>query len=58
MEDGFVFRGKIVADNTDEIYMGEKTRGNGEIRCSAADDAVDLSVRAFDGVECDGTYDE
>ena len=58
MKDGFVFCGEIVADDTDEIYVREKAGGNGEIRRSTANDAVNFSVRAFDGVECDGTYDK
>jgi hypothetical protein len=30
----------------------------GEIGSGAADDAVDLAIRAFDGVKCYGTYDK
>src|SRR5215831_1838902 len=57
-EDGFLFFGEVVTDDSDEIHMSEETGGNGEICGCAADDAVDLAVRAFDGVECYGTYDE
>jgi hypothetical protein len=38
--------------------MCEKAGGDGEVRCCAADDAVDFSVGTFDGVKCDGTYHE
>jgi hypothetical protein len=57
-EDGGVFGGEVVAYDADEIYVGEKAGGYGEVCGCAADDAIDLSVWAFDGVKCYGTYDE
>jgi hypothetical protein len=49
---------EIVAYDTDEIYVGEEAGGYGEICGRAADDAINLSVGAFDRVKRYGTYDE
>src|SRR5262249_10535226 len=57
-EDGFVFFGEVVTGNADEIHVREEAGGYCEISCRAADNAVHLAVRAFNGVECYGTYDE
>jgi hypothetical protein len=57
-EDGLVLFRKVVAYDADKIHMSKEAGGYGEIGRGAADDAVDFAVRAFNGVECDGTYDE
>jgi hypothetical protein len=58
LENRGIAGGEIVAYDADQIYMGEKTGGYGEVCGGAADDAIDLSVGAFDGVKCYGTYDQ
>ena len=54
----FVFGREIVADDADEIDVSEIAGGKREIGGGTADDAVFLSVWAFDAIECYGTYDE
>jgi hypothetical protein len=51
VENGFVFSGKIFADNADEIYTREKTGSQRKISGSAADGAFHAAERSFDGVE-------
>src|SRR5262249_25580204 len=57
-KDGFVFFAEVVAHDANRIAVREEAGGPGEVRGGAADDAVHLAVWAFDGIECDGTYDE
>jgi hypothetical protein len=58
LENGSVCGREVVAYDAYQIYVGEKTGGYSEVCRGAADDAIDLSVGAFDGVKCYGTYDE
>ena len=51
VENGFVFGGKIFADNSDEIHAGKKTGGEREISGGAADGAFHSAERSFDGIE-------
>ena len=58
MEHGLVLGGEVFSNNSHKVHWREKAGGDGEIRCSATDNAVDFAVRAFDGIKCDGTYDK
>jgi hypothetical protein len=58
MKNGFILCGEIVANDSDQIHVSKETGGDREISRRATNDAIDLSIRAFNGVKCHGTYDE
>ncbi len=51
VENGFVFGGKIFADNADEIHVRKKTGGQREISGRAADRAIHAAERSFHGIK-------
>jgi hypothetical protein len=58
MKNGFILCGEVVANDSDQIHVSKETGGDREISRGATNDAIDLSIRAFNGVKCHGTYDE
>ena len=57
-KNGRVLLGEIVAHDSHQIDVREKTRGDGKVRRRAAEHAVHLPVRRFHGVKRNRTYDE
>src|SRR5690606_32686135 len=48
-----VFFGEIVADDGDQIDLGEERGGDRKVSRRASDDAIDLAERCFECVERD-----
>src|SRR3984957_9937024 len=58
LEYGFVFRGKVVADDCDHAYVGEVAGGEREISCGATKNVFHAAGRRRDCVKGNGTYYE
>jgi hypothetical protein len=54
MENGFVLRAEIVADDRDDADIGVKRSGNGKVSGGTAEAACALAERGFDRINGDG----